>query len=70
MELNKMEQSFKLNNFNTEDDVKIHFHSDIVKPLLEEVMLAKVHLLTCFAKIPNFAKLVPHLEELDLLISF
>ena len=37
MELNKMEQSFKLNNFNTEDDVKIHFHSDIVKPLLEEV---------------------------------
>lgn len=37
MELNKLEQSFKLNNFNTEDDVKIHFHSDIVKPLLEEV---------------------------------
>ncbi|MCM1114142.1 MAG: N-6 DNA methylase [Clostridium sp.] len=37
MELIKLEQSFKLNNFNTEDDVKIHFHSDIVKPLLEEV---------------------------------
>ena len=37
MELNKLEQSFKLNNFNTEDDVKIHFHSDIVKPILEEV---------------------------------
>ena len=37
MELNKLEQSFKLNNFNTEDDVKIHFHADIVKPLLEEV---------------------------------
>ena len=37
MELNKLEQSFKLNNFNTEDDVKIHFHSDIIKPLLEEL---------------------------------
>ena len=37
MELNKLEQSFKQNNFNTEDDVKIHFHSDIVKPILEEV---------------------------------
>ena len=30
MELNKLEQSFKLNNFNTEDDVKIHFHKTIV----------------------------------------
>lgn len=37
MELNKLEQSFKLNNFNTEDDVKIHFYSDIIKPLLEEL---------------------------------
>ena len=37
MELNKLEQSFKLNHFNTEDDIKIHFHSDIVKPLLEKV---------------------------------
>ncbi len=36
MELNKLEQSFKLNHFNTEDDIKIHFHSDIVKPLLEK----------------------------------
>jgi len=42
MELKKIEQSFKLNNFNTEDDVKIHFHSDIVKPLLEEVNPAMV----------------------------
>lgn len=37
MELNKLEQSFKLNHFSTEDDIKIHFHSDIVKPLLEKV---------------------------------
>ena len=42
MELKKIEQSFKLNNFNTEDDVKIHFYSDIVKPLLEEVNPAMV----------------------------
>lgn len=37
MEPNKIEQLFKSNNFNTEDDVKIHFYSDIVKPILEEV---------------------------------
>ena len=37
MELKKLEKAFKLNKFNTEDDIKIHFHSDIVKPLLEKV---------------------------------
>lgn len=37
MQLSKLEQSFKLNHFHTEDDVKIHFHSEIVKPLLEEL---------------------------------
>lgn len=36
MELMALEKTFKLNTFNTEDDVKIHFHSDIVKPLLQE----------------------------------
>ena len=39
MELNKLEKAFKLNNFNTEDDIKIHFHSDIVKPLLRKLIL-------------------------------
>lgn len=37
MDLSKLEYDFKLNNFSNEDDVKIHFHSDIVKPILSEV---------------------------------
>ncbi|MEY8337449.1 N-6 DNA methylase [Lachnospiraceae bacterium 62-35] len=37
MELLKLEEAFKRNTFKTEDDVKIHFHSNIVKPLLEEL---------------------------------
>lgn len=37
MELITLEKAFKNNTFRTEDDVKIHFHSDIVKPLLEEL---------------------------------
>ncbi len=37
MNLVKLEKDFKRNQFNTEDDVKIHFHSEIVKPLLEEL---------------------------------
>ena len=37
MQLSKLEQAFKLNHFHTEDDVKIHFHAEIVKPLLEEL---------------------------------
>ena len=37
MELINLEKTFKNNTFRTEDDVKIHFHSDIVKPLLEKL---------------------------------
>lgn len=37
MDLVKLEEEFKRNHFNTEDDVKIHFHSEIIKPLLEEL---------------------------------
>lgn len=37
MDLSKLEYDFILNNFSNEDDVKIHFHSDIVKPILSEV---------------------------------
>ncbi len=32
-----IEQSFKSNIFRNEDDIKIHFHSDIIKPILEEL---------------------------------
>lgn len=37
MELVELEKAFNKNTFNTEDDIKIHFHSDIIKPLLEEL---------------------------------
>ena len=37
MNLRELETSFKKNIFNNEDDIKIHFHSDIVKPLLTEL---------------------------------
>lgn len=37
MDLKKLESEFKQNEFRNEDDVKIHFHSDIVKPILKEV---------------------------------
>ncbi|MCM1222647.1 MAG: N-6 DNA methylase [Lachnospiraceae bacterium] len=37
MELGKLEQAFKNNVFYTEDDVKLCFYSDIIKPLLEEL---------------------------------
>lgn len=37
MDLVRLEKEFKRNHFNTEDDVKIHFHSEIIKPLLEEL---------------------------------
>ncbi len=37
MDLVRLESAFKCHQFRTEDDVKIHFHSDIVKPLLEEL---------------------------------
>ena len=37
MELFQLEKDFKDNIFNNEDDIKLHFHSDIVKPLLQEL---------------------------------
>ena len=37
MNLKELEIKFKKNTFNNEDDIKIYFHSDIVKPLLEEL---------------------------------
>lgn len=37
MDLKKLESEFKQNTFRNEDDVKLHFHSDIVKPILKEV---------------------------------
>lgn len=36
MNLNKLENDFKRNTFNNEDDIKVHFHTDIIKPLLDE----------------------------------
>lgn len=36
MDFKKIEQEFKSNIFNNEDDIKIHFHSDIVKPILKK----------------------------------
>lgn len=35
LNLKALEDNFKKNRFENEDDVKIHFHSDIIKPLLE-----------------------------------
>lgn len=43
MELINLEKTFKNNIFRTEDDVKIHFHSDIVKPLLEKLNPARAN---------------------------
>lgn len=46
MDLKQLELEFKQNTFRTEDDVKIHFHSDIVKPILLEVnpsMIGQYH---------------------------
>lgn len=37
MNLKDLEAKFKKNSFNNEDDIKVYFHSDIVKPLLEEL---------------------------------
>lgn len=37
MNLVELEKSFNKNVFRNEDDIKIHFHSDIIKPLLEEL---------------------------------
>ncbi len=37
MDFKRLEYDFKQNIFRNEDDVKIHFHSDIVKPILKEL---------------------------------
>jgi len=37
MDFKKIEKEFKQNTFNNEDDIKIHFHSDIIKPILKTV---------------------------------
>lgn len=37
MDLRVLKQEFEQNTFRNEDDVKIHFYSDIVKPILKEV---------------------------------
>ncbi len=37
MNLVELEKNFKNNVFRNEDDIKIHFHSDIIKPILKEV---------------------------------
>lgn len=37
MNLNELEQNFKKNIFRNEDDIKIHFHAEIIKPILEEL---------------------------------
>lgn len=37
MNLKECEAKFKKNTFKSEDDIKIYFHSDIVKPILEEL---------------------------------
>lgn len=36
MDLHKLESNFKKNTFKNEDDIKIHFHSDIIEPILKE----------------------------------
>ncbi len=37
MDIKVLEQNFKRNHLRNEDDVKLHFHADLVKPLLEEL---------------------------------
>jgi len=37
MNLKELENKFKKNIFYNEDDIKLHFHSDIIKPLSEEL---------------------------------
>lgn len=43
LDLRQLENEFKLNTFRNEDDIKIHFHSDIVKPILKEVNPSMLH---------------------------
>lgn len=42
MDIKALEREFKANVFNNEDDVKIHFHSDLVKPILIAVNPSQV----------------------------
>lgn len=37
MDFSSLERDFRKNIFRNEDDIKIHFHSDIIKPILSEV---------------------------------
>lgn len=37
MQLHELKRSFTKNIFNNEDDIKLHFYSDIIKPLLDEL---------------------------------
>lgn len=37
MDFKKIEQEFKSKIFRNEDDIKIHFHSDIIKPILQKL---------------------------------
>ena len=37
MELELLKKSFRQRILNNEDDIKLHFYSDIVKPLLENL---------------------------------
>ena len=37
MDLQQIGRAFQSRIFRNEDDVKIHFHADIIKPLLEEL---------------------------------
>ena len=39
MKLFELEETFKNNVFKNEDDIKLHFYSDIVNPLLKEQIL-------------------------------
>lgn len=43
MNFKELETNFKSNKFNNEDDIKIHFHSDIIKPILSEVNPERVN---------------------------
>lgn len=43
MELINLEKAFKNHTFRTEEDVKIHFHADLVEPLLKELNPARAN---------------------------
>ena len=43
MDFRQLEYDFKSNIFRNEDDIKLHFHSDIVKPILKEVNPTMIH---------------------------